>query len=804
MAALFLLTLPGALLAYLLFRAEADALSLGFLALCGGIAHQVLLLLALHALPGPLSWWLVLLAFDALSLLLGWLAIRQPLAASMILPPAQLAIPLALTLLLAAGLRLLFLGGAEVQGDEARALLLAADAVNGRDTILLWHSKGPVEVLLPMGPLALVGATNEWVARLPFALAAVGVPLGAYLLARRMFERWLGPTMAGLAGLVAAAILALDGYLIAFARIIQYQSVLVLVTLGALWCCWRFYEGAPQPRLYLICAAALAAVALLAHYDGIFALPTLGWLVLAGGWRRGWRGRRWPAELALPLLVGAALVASFYVPFVLNEQWEHTLEYLRKRTGESGPRTFNNLPGYYRLATFYNTTFQIGWLGLSLAAGFVAWVGRYVRPRPLGWGLATLLALGGVILARDPQRFALENGSWAIVAFGLPIAGLVLAPATPAPLRALVLWFGAAFLAEAFLIANPMTHFYTMDAAAALLIGLAVALLAARLHGRPAWLKAPLALAGAALLLLATPYLYIVFVRQTPEYRHVFPAARPAIYQAIYGEQLPAKDGYFGFPHRAGWKVIGQLYDQGVLHGNFDSNEDYLITHWYSRKSSRCDQRPDYYFLARTPLDPVKVPIDMIKQDYHVFGSVLVGGAPTIDIYSRQPVAQPQQFAFEQYISAFDQKPLASPIDQRVVLDLAPADLAGARWGRGISLESYSIRRLQLVAAQESTLVFRWRATEPLDRTYDVTLDVTNSSGQRVASVNPLCASAPVQDWHSHEINSTSFFLIADPSLPPDAYTLELSLRDPQNGALLPLADGTATLTVATLDVTAR
>ncbi len=305
-------------------------------------------------------------------------------------------------------------------------------------------------------------------------------------------------------------------------------------------------------------------------------------------------------------------------------------------------------------------------------------------------------------------------------------------------------------------------------------------------------------------MLLAAPYLYIVFVRQTPEYRHVFPAARPAIYRASYGDQLPTKDGYFGFPHRAGWKVIGQLYDQGVLRGNFDSNEDYLITHWYSRKSSRCDQRPDYYFLARTPLDPVKVPIDMIKQDYHLFGSILVGGVPTIDIYSRQPVAQPQQFPFEQYIGPFDQQQLASPTNQRVVLDLAPAELAGARWGRGLALESFQIRAIQLVAAQETTLVFRWRATEPLDRAYDVALDITDSSGQRVASVNPLCTSAPMQDWPNHEINSTSFFLIADPSLPPGPYTLQLNLRDPQTGAILPLADGTASLTMATLNVTER
>jgi 2-oxoglutarate ferredoxin oxidoreductase subunit alpha len=34
-------------------------------------------------------------------------------------------------------------------------------------------------------------------------------------------------------------------------------------------------------------------------------------------------------------------------------------------------------------------------------------------------------------------------------------------------------------------------------------------------------------------------------VRQSPEYRLVFPAARPAIYQAVYGDQLPTKGGYF-------------------------------------------------------------------------------------------------------------------------------------------------------------------------------------------------------------------------------------------------------------------
>src|SRR5437867_4070275 len=77
-AAELLLGLPGILVALWLFGSERDPLLLGFLGLCGGIALQVLLLLALHSLPGPLLWWLVLLPCDTLSGLIFWMLLRQP------------------------------------------------------------------------------------------------------------------------------------------------------------------------------------------------------------------------------------------------------------------------------------------------------------------------------------------------------------------------------------------------------------------------------------------------------------------------------------------------------------------------------------------------------------------------------------------------------------------------------------------------------------------------------------------------------------------------------------------------------
>jgi hypothetical protein len=355
------------------------------------------------------------------------------------------------------------------------------------------------------------------------------------------------------------------------------------------------------------------------------------------------------------------------------------------------------------------------------------------------------------------------------------------------------------FIANSFLIADPKTHFYTMDAAAALLIALASAQLLGWLRTRRlAWLGAPVALAGAALLALAVPYLYLVFVRQTPEYRIVFPAARPDIYRASYGDTLPRNAGYFGFPHRAGWKVIGELYRQGVLRGNFESNEDYLITLWYLGRVSRCDRAPEYYFLAHAPLDLVKVPAEQIQRTYHLFGSVQVDGVTQIDIYSRQPVAQPRTFDLSSYNDAFDARRVIDLPSQRLVFSLAPLEQGPVGWRDGVTLDQAQMRRVDMVDGQSTTLTFQWRAAGPLDQDDEVFANIVDGVGRTVASVRPVCQSAPLAEWHTHDSNTTTFALDADASVPPGSYTIQVGVRHSQTGARLPLSSGTDALPVAT------
>ncbi|NJO07820.1 MAG: hypothetical protein HC876_21145 [Chloroflexaceae bacterium] len=166
--ALLVLALPGALVARRLFVSDTTPLERLFLSLCGAITLPPLLLLALHALPGGIPWWLLLLCCNAIALLCAW---NMPAVPAPAMVPRSRIAPqlflLAMVIVLGCGFRLLFLGSAEFQGDEVRPLLVARGMLYGDDELLLLRTKGPVESLLSAGPLILTMQMTEWMARLP-------------------------------------------------------------------------------------------------------------------------------------------------------------------------------------------------------------------------------------------------------------------------------------------------------------------------------------------------------------------------------------------------------------------------------------------------------------------------------------------------------------------------------------------------------------------------------------------------------------------------------------------------------------
>ena len=149
---------------------------------------------------------------------------------------------------MAAGyLRFANIGFAEFHGDEARAVLRVAAVIQGDDQVLFVHRKPPGEILLPAVVFAYAGHINEAVARIPLAMANMVALLGILLLGWRMRSQVMGWT--------AVVFCALDGYLVAFSRFLQYQSVVLLLTVVVVLVFHRAHRNPVVLRRYALAGA---------------------------------------------------------------------------------------------------------------------------------------------------------------------------------------------------------------------------------------------------------------------------------------------------------------------------------------------------------------------------------------------------------------------------------------------------------------------------------------------------------------------------------------------------------------------
>ena len=160
-------------------------------------------------------------------------------------------------LLIGGALRLVHLNYSEFQGDEATVLVRAARALEGDKEVTLLHTKGPAELTIVMASWRLAGALNEWMARLPFAWASMLGLVATFLCGRRLGH----PHGAG----IAVCLLAINGYFIAFGRIVQYQSVVFALTTLGILCLLAYHAQGPGSLVGV--AAALFAGGLLAPHS---------------------------------------------------------------------------------------------------------------------------------------------------------------------------------------------------------------------------------------------------------------------------------------------------------------------------------------------------------------------------------------------------------------------------------------------------------------------------------------------------------------------------------------------------------
>jgi hypothetical protein len=726
-----------------------------------------------------------------------------------------------LLLLLAAALRLPRLGYAEFHEDEAEALMLGVRLLQGEDYALFLHRKGPAQMLLPVAFWLLTGQIDESLARFPFALSSLLSVITLFFIGRRWFN-WQ-------AGLIAALLWAINGYAIGFGRMVQYQALIFFLGPLAIYClywAWKAGQGRWQ-----ILGAIFLATCLLAHFDALLLLPAAAYL----SWKnltphppslRGkgeqelptLRGKgeqellapqgkgeqelltlRRKGEQKLPSLIGEglgegsahsrlittiltlllflALLASFYVPYVLDPEFKNTTAYLSETRVKPG-LLYNNLDLLRRFDRDYSSHFYLPLLVIGMII-YTGWQSRNLQKKRQ-WLLAGLFLL----LASTfwfPEQWQVGQLNLAMIPWLL--AGTICFWVAP-NVEARTAWmvFGAALLGYVFLVSDPRTHLYILYPGAVLLAGAGWAVALAQPIGRYFVLSLGGVLVGAIIL-----YEAAIFLPTESAFSHLRETWDGSGWEMIYND-IPQAREYFGYPKKEGWKATGALRAQGLFPGDFRSvNEDFIIPIWYNYGQPRsCYETPAHFFVRAAGGDVMTPPGD---QSYAETAQISREREIRLRVFSANITtdAAPDVYPVEAIEENFDR--LATP--GQFAQQAEPDQVVGTQFGTAITFVGYDLLTPVVAAGETLYLNLYWRALKPPQDRYRAFVHLTDGAtlwGQQ--DDDPACR-LPTSIWRTGQRGVGQFRLPIDPETPPGRYPLIIGLYQAETLERLKITAGT-------------
>ncbi|MEM8861928.1 MAG: glycosyltransferase family 39 protein, partial [Chloroflexota bacterium] len=492
-------------------------------------------------------------------------------------------------LLIPLSLRFYNLGYAQFQGDEGAAISRAARIIIGEDPQIFLHKKGPGELLVVTATWALTGHMTEWFARLPFAWANVVGILAVFGIGRKVGGRW--------AGAGAALLLTLEGYLLGFSRIVQYQSLVFMLVSAAVLALLQFRQRHQSFLLYV--AAGLLATGALAHYDAVLVFPAVVFLLVDYVWRHKEKFAPLVPHLIGSGAIAVAILAVFYYPFFTNSAAGGTSEYLLSRLG-NGETLFNHLPDTFYRTLIYDSVYTLSLIGLGLMCWVIwAWSQKW------RW----FAIVGGLLVAAFGLTY-FEFEWWQsglAIPLGLLMISSIFLPNVSAEEKGLFLWFAFPAFFYLYLVALPLTHIYSAIPGLCLIAGLGLyhaveALGDIRSDGFSLVQYGLVGVVGVGWV-FGLLFAWTMFVSHQPEYLREYDET-PAVF--AQPKFTVPKEGKFGFPYQAGWQAVNYLFASGELNGSYDTNEETDITNYYMRSGLRLTcATPDIYVVAKNVFDVV-------------------------------------------------------------------------------------------------------------------------------------------------------------------------------------------------------
>lgn len=444
-------------------------------------------------------------------------------------------------------LRLFNLGYSDYQGDEIKALYLPEDGQNFF-SYLMDQRKGPVQFIVTyLLKFLNPDYTNQLVIRLPFALAGILSVFFLYKLVQIHFRKR--------AALISALLLGSNGFFVAFSRIVQYQSFVILFMILALYMLSLAVKRPDYKHKGVILAFIFWALGILSHYDAVFIFPFVVYLMSV------WLKRNFkkdPAALrtiVTSIAVFGVLLLAFYIPFVLSIS-ESTLSYWSGRI--SGDVSAKISSSKY-LFSVYQPIYVVHF---------------YVLASLLGLAFLYYKAYG----VKLPTKIKLKGAASYI---------------------ALFIWFFIPFAFMEWLVYIPGTHIYVYILPIIIIISIGLdGLLDFFSEKLPATI---FAWAYQVILFLIFTFIfaqsYAVFVDNTKEY----PWEEEKFFAWTFPEPTPIYHlSLFGFPYYRDWEGISEFIKQYPEIAAYSTNERKSIVRYYV-PLEKDTNRAGFYIHIRNP-----------------------------------------------------------------------------------------------------------------------------------------------------------------------------------------------------------
>ena len=224
-----------------------------------------------------------------------------------------------LLLLCAAILRLVNLGYSDYQGDETQALYIPKGQTFSQFVLSQRRAPGQFVVTMLVRGLSK-NYSSEFVTRLPFAIFSIFSCYVFFIFVKKLLNEK--------AAVYSLIFFVTNGLFVALSRIVQYQSLVMLLMFLVLYQLLLLLEDNKIKHLYI--AGILWGLSFLVHSDSVYFFPMALFLVLEWIKKNKMDLKITFKKMIIPVILGLSVMLIFYGPYLLNLPTD-TLNYWKGR-----------------------------------------------------------------------------------------------------------------------------------------------------------------------------------------------------------------------------------------------------------------------------------------------------------------------------------------------------------------------------------------------------------------------------------------------------------------------------------------